>query len=273
MEETIRIKDKRTGRFMVDNVVLNGYGKKLRATGIAFYVTLCRFANNTSQQSFPSITKIQNETAMDRKTIISCAKRCEKLKLIKRKVIPGRYTIYTLLEPLVEKPPYPKNTTTGGKNHRGGGESVENELREQTKRTNLENTPQSSLKEFLSLKEKDFKPLKEKFPDIDVEQEYELAKNWLEANGKKYKNYLAFFRNWLIKAKKGFYKPNTQTQKRTEIEIKLIEFLRNQTTFKNPEAFIDKIKRTYGEKYLPQLLNIEVDHWYKFLNFWTKSKV
>ncbi len=71
-----------------------------------------------------------------------------------------------------------------------------------------ESTPSISLKKFFSLKEKDFKPLKEKFPEVNVKEEYELAKNWLKATGKKYKNYLAFFNNWLIKSK-GYKKQQT----------------------------------------------------------------
>lgn len=99
MEEIIRIKDKRRGVFTVDNIVLNGYGKALRATGIAFYVILCRYANRETQQAFPSITLIQKETGMDRATILEVAKRVQGLGLVRIKAIPGKYTIYTLLEP------------------------------------------------------------------------------------------------------------------------------------------------------------------------------
>jgi len=152
--------------FTVDNIVMNGYGKQLRTTGIAFYVVLCRYANNQTQQSYPSITTIQNETGMDRKTIINCAKRCEKLKLIKRKVIPGKYTIYTLLEP--QKSGWwkiitgGKNTTTGGKNTTTGGKSEENELRERTKRTNLH-----SKKNFADSFKKDiYKDILQKYQEL-----------------------------------------------------------------------------------------------------------
>jgi len=144
-EDIIRIKDKRKGVFTVDNVVMNGYGKALGATGIAFYVTLCRYANNQTQQAFPSITTIQNETGMDRKTIIAAAKRAEELKLIRKQVKEGAYTVYTLLEP--KKYPYGNSTSmetppTGGDSTTTrvdfpytSGDSEENELR----RTNLDN--------------------------------------------------------------------------------------------------------------------------------------
>jgi len=109
-EDIIRVKDKRKGVFVVDNLVLNGYGKALGTTGIALYVVLCRYANRETQQSYPSLTLIRNETGMDRRTIIKTADRLEKLRLIKRKKVPGKYTIYTLLEP--NKITSSKNATT-----------------------------------------------------------------------------------------------------------------------------------------------------------------
>ncbi len=101
----IRIKDKRRGIFTVDNVVLNHYGKAMGATGIALYVTLCRFANNQDQTCYPSITKIREETDMHRDTIIETAERLEKLQLIKKEVTPGKWTVYTLLEPYPDGEP------------------------------------------------------------------------------------------------------------------------------------------------------------------------
>lgn len=147
MEEIIRIKDKRKGRFIVDDIVLNGYGKQLGATGIAFYVVLCRYVNNNTQQAYPSLTKIYEETRMDRTTILIAAKRAEKLGLIKKEAIPGKYTIYTLLEP--KRPNWWEihtsqrkkvstggiSTPTGGISTPTGGISEENELRLRTKTT------------------------------------------------------------------------------------------------------------------------------------------
>lgn len=300
MEEQIRIKDKRTGRFMVDDIVLNGYGRQLKATGIAFYVTLCRFANNQTQQSYPSITKIQNETSMDRKTIIKCAKRCEKLNLIKRKIEKGKYTIYTLLEPLVEKPPYPKNTTTGGKNTTTGGKSEEKELREGTKRTNLhcnkklqvfkKDIYKKILDEYQKLKRitlqgEEFSPhqhyiklmLKSKRTPTQIiacmrwltDCEEEWALNWqMSTVFKKLPEFMA-----------GKLTENTKTiageqkTERTAEENQLIKFLEDNQLAKNPTAYIAKIKREYGAQHLAKLLDIEFNQWFSRLNYWTKSKV
>ena len=205
-KEVIRLIDKRKGMFLVDNVVMNGFGKKLRATGIAFYVVLCRYVNNQTQECYPSITKIQNETGMDRKTIIKCAERCEKLGLIKRETIQGKYTIYTLLEPknnwwkIITGG---KNTTTGGKNTTTGGKSEENELRERTKRTNLERDATRDL----ILTTQQTQELKTKFPSVNVLEEKEKAQDFLLSTGKRYKNYLAFFRNWLRRCEPALQKP------------------------------------------------------------------
>jgi len=99
VSDKIRIRDKRKGVFTVDNVVLNHYGKAMGTTGIALYVTLCRFANNQTQKCYPSIRKIKEETGMHQDTIIETADRLAKLKLIKKEVKVGKWTIYTLLEP------------------------------------------------------------------------------------------------------------------------------------------------------------------------------
>jgi len=42
--------------------------------------------------------------------------------------------------------------------------------------------------------------LQEDFPYVDVKSEYLRMEDWLLSSGKRYKNYLAFFRNWLRKA-------------------------------------------------------------------------
>lgn len=96
----IRIQDKRRGVFTVDNVVLNHYGQAMGATGIAVYVTLCRYANNQTQQCFPSLTTIQNEVGMSRHGVIETLKRLEQLQLITKRTKLRKATIYTLLEPL-----------------------------------------------------------------------------------------------------------------------------------------------------------------------------
>lgn len=98
-DEQIRIQDKRRGRFMVDDVILNGYGKKLGPFGISFYVCLCRFSSRKDQSCYPSYRKIQEQTGMGKRQCTKEAKKLEKLHLISRKRLRGGVSIYTLLEP------------------------------------------------------------------------------------------------------------------------------------------------------------------------------
>lgn len=190
MNDKIRIIDKRKGMFLVDNAVLNGYGKGLGATGIAFYVTLCRYANNQSQKCFPSITTIARETGMDRKTIIAAANKAVGLGLIKKDVKTGRATIYTLLDPTsgkstLVKPTGGKSTPTSGKNtlHQCGNSTAlvekahSNELRERTKRTNLDNVGKLS-KESLKEKREGDLPEKEWIKKINSEWGGLLLGGW-----------------------------------------------------------------------------------------------
>ncbi len=95
----IRIKDKRGGRFIIDDVVLNGYGEALGPYGIAVYITLCRHANMQSQQCWPSQQTIAKKTGMSVRQVKNMVDRCENLGLITREIAEGKYTIYTLLEP------------------------------------------------------------------------------------------------------------------------------------------------------------------------------
>lgn len=43
--------------------------------------------------------------------------------------------------------------------------------------------------------------LQQQFPRVTVEEELEKARDWIAANGKKYKDYKAFIRNWLRNAR------------------------------------------------------------------------
>lgn len=49
--------------------------------------------------------------------------------------------------------------------------------------------------------EKELDDLQDKFKTKSVYKEFEQAKDWLASSGKHYKNYLAFFRNWLRRSK------------------------------------------------------------------------
>ena len=74
----------------------------------------------------------------------------------------------------------------------------ENNIRMIKKNKNEKKT--LSKKEQLDLIKKDIKNYKEKFPNVDVDLEYARMCDWLLSSGKLYKNYKAFFNNWLRKA-------------------------------------------------------------------------
>lgn len=59
----------------------------------------------------------------------------------------------------------------------------------------------------LELTSEELKTLQANYPTINVNGEYQSAKDWLLSTGKKYKDYAAFFRNWLRRSK-----PSTKTQ-------------------------------------------------------------
>lgn len=61
-----------------------------------------------------------------------------------------------------------------------------------------------SQKEQLNLIFQNIDKLQEEFPKVKVRLEFQKMRDWLSANGKRYKNYNAFFRNWLRNANEKF---------------------------------------------------------------------
>jgi len=117
----------------------------------------------------------------------------------------------------------------------------------------------------------EFEKLKKKFPDVNLLEELEKANDWLKMTGKRYKDYVAFFRNWLRKCNTKDYNKRAPTKQSPE-EIRLIKFLEENQIAKNPSAYVNKIKKDYGDKYFSKLLDIEFSRWFEYLNYWTKSK-
>lgn len=74
-------------------------------------------------------------------------------------------------------------------------------------------------KEKLELDEKEIAELQDKFPTKSVKSEYESAKDWLASSGRRYKDYLAFFRNWLRRAKDTRTPPKVQPPPKVEPEM------------------------------------------------------
>ncbi len=212
----IRIKDKRGGRFIVDDVVLNGYGKALGPYGIAFYITLCRHANMQSQQCWPSQQMIADKTGMSVRQVKNMADRCEELGLVSREIAEGKYTVYTLLEPkykhleeneellhdmhscTTDTPPL---HTMQGTPAPGADKGTNKGTKEGTK--DISTVEKISHKKFSSIDDicvEDCQEISEKYhvPVGFVQLQLEKMRNWCDAKGKKYKNYRQALANWVL---------------------------------------------------------------------------
>lgn len=205
----IRIKDKRGGRFIVDDVVLNGYGKALGPYGIAVYITLCRHANMQNQKCWPSQKTIADKTGMSVRQVKNMIDKCEKLGLISREIADGKYTIYTLLEPKnkhLEEPLHtvhpcttrqePLHTVQVTPAH-GAGKGTKEGTKEGT--NIYRKRKYSSIKDIT---EEDIVEISEKYkvPVGFVKLQLETLNNYCASNGREYKNYKAALRNFIINA-------------------------------------------------------------------------
>lgn len=69
--------------FWLDNQYLNGYAKHLGMSCTVVYLSLCRFANNSTQQCFPSMETIAEQNGVHRATVIRALKKLEEWGIIK----------------------------------------------------------------------------------------------------------------------------------------------------------------------------------------------
>lgn len=78
-----KVRDRRQkGWFYLDNEYLNGYAKIFGAIGTAIYVSLCRHADNETQECFPSMELIGSELSISRNTITKYIRLFEQYRLI-----------------------------------------------------------------------------------------------------------------------------------------------------------------------------------------------
>ena len=69
-QNLFKIRDRRQkGWFYLDNEYLNGYARVFGAVGTAIYVSLCRHADNETQQCFPSVELVAEELCIGRNTV------------------------------------------------------------------------------------------------------------------------------------------------------------------------------------------------------------
>jgi len=96
-EKRIEVRDMRNGDwYWVHKSVLEH--RQLSSSEKLVYHALAYFANNKTQSSYPSMTKIANLVDIHRVTVVRSVKKLSEVGLIKKEVMRGKYSIYTLLK-------------------------------------------------------------------------------------------------------------------------------------------------------------------------------
>ena len=246
-------------RKLLDNEFLMKDGTAYRV----FIYLLLRADVETGKQSFGRY-QISNHLDINPNTIYSALKRLENTKMITQSG-KNKYTEFSIVN--------------WGKYQGASTQSIKNKTKTKQKQINTLQEVRIKNKE-LYITTRGLEKFKKLFPDADIQLEFEKAKDYLLMKNKHFTNYEAFFRNWIRNSRKFSSEKTTkityeinEKKEYSETEIQLIKFLKDNVLAKNPEAYINKIKREYGEKYLPKLLDLEFNQWYPYLDYWTKSKV
>jgi hypothetical protein len=98
-----QVKGRRAGLFVVDNVFVNRIAHFCKPAAICVYLSLCRHANNKTQECFPSEKLIAQENGIGISTVKKSIKKLEKLNLVfvhrsRRMNGTRNVNIYTLLD-------------------------------------------------------------------------------------------------------------------------------------------------------------------------------
>jgi len=115
-------------------------------------------------------------------------KRLQKLKIVTLRSN-NQYTTISICNWLL----YQGNSNTKVGQRSNNGVTTEGHSNKNKELKNREVHKKNQIK----LLKNEIELLKGKFPTKDINNELEKANDWLLASGKKYKDYLAFFRNWL----------------------------------------------------------------------------
>lgn len=154
----IQIRDRReSGWFWADNEVLES---GISGNALFLYLTLCRYANNDSQECWPSLSTLMRVTGRSRPTVLRSAKELESVGLIMRNRKQGSKTIYTLLKVTGKKSLLVSNRSQLVKNNNPTGKNnytqlVKESTKNKTNRTRLNNkTNTDGLKRLEEMKKK-----------------------------------------------------------------------------------------------------------------------
>lgn len=123
-QKLFKVRDKRKrGWFWMDDEYLNGYGKIFGPTGIAVYMSLCRHADNETQQCFPAQEKIAEEIGVTPRTVRRYIKAFEEAHIIsasqEKDPVTGKWlnNVYTLLDKKYWKKPQDISVLRGTVGH------------------------------------------------------------------------------------------------------------------------------------------------------------
>lgn len=101
-ERTLEIRDHRQpGWWWASNEIIDVYGQRLGAYGIAVYAVLCRHASNRSQQCWPGLDRIAGLVAISRRQAIKSIQALEAADLVQVERHPGQGNLYTLCTPVL----------------------------------------------------------------------------------------------------------------------------------------------------------------------------
>ncbi len=122
-QDKLKVKDKRPGRFIVDDAVVDILGDYIGAYGLAVYMALARYADRHGD-CYPSLRTLSRKLGVSRPTVVKTLKKLEECGLISitpRATARGDFTsnMYALL-PI--DPAEVLNTRIG---LAGGGSSTE----------------------------------------------------------------------------------------------------------------------------------------------------
>ena len=203
MARGFKVRDSRNKSFfIVDNIYLNGFAKKLGVHATAVYLSLCRHADQL-QISFPSQKLIAEENGMSEKTVWTKLQLLGKYNLIKiekERNSKGKWmnNLYFLIDRTEWK--HPLVRVTNG-NHPSVNDVIIHPYPLRTNKTNTNNKTNTLYRKIENLTEEDFLEISKRynFPLAFIKSKYDDMVNWHESTGKQKKNWLATLRNWVKK--------------------------------------------------------------------------
>ena len=216
MSRGFKVRDSRNKDFfIVDNIYLNGYAKKLGVHATSVYLSLCRHADQ-SQTCFPSQKLISEETGMGERTVrdkIDILVKYNIIKVERERNSNGEWmrNLYTLLDKSewLDKP----EAALAGSDLPEANDDIYQRQPLPINNTNTyNNTNTLSMGKFSkidSLTEEQFETIATSYqvPLAFVKSKYDDMINWHESTGKRKKNWYATLRNWVksdaMKIRKG----------------------------------------------------------------------